>query len=949
MSVRHLDDLFEPASVAVIGASTREGSVGYTVWRNLKSGVFAGPRWPVNMSHGIVQGDKAYARVADLPGAPALAVICTPPATVPGLIAELGERGTRAAVVLTAGLTPEQRQAMLDAARKHVLRILGPNCLGLLSPPVGLNASFAPGHAEAGSIAFVSQSGALATAMLDWARARGIGFSRVVSMGEGCDVDFGDMLDWLASDSQTRAVLIYAESLSSARKFMSAARAAARNKPVLLVKAGRSESGARAATSHTGALAGSDLVIDAAVRRAGMLRVDTLQDLFVAAETLARFKPAVRGKDAEALARVTLVTNGGGAGVLAADAAAALGLDLAALSPETLATLDAALPPNWSHGNPVDIIGDAPVERYVHTLRTLLAAPETGTVLFMHAPTAIVSAGAIAAALVPVLAETPGRLASCWLGHGAVAEARGLFNVAGIPVYDTPEQAMHALAMLVNYRRNQEQLLEAPTDPPPPAVHTGPSNEQDARSVRELVDAALAAGREWLTEVEAKALLAACGVPVVRTRTVIASPIAAAAGATALGFPVVLKILAPEITHKSDVGGVALDLDSPGEVAEAATRMLERVAARRPDAHIEGFTLQPMVRRPRALELIAGTHIDPLFGPVILFGAGGTRVEVVADRAVALPPLNEPLARALVARTKVAKLLAGWRDVPPADANALHGVLIALSRLLAEEPRIAELDINPLLADGDGVIALDARVRVSASAPGGAARFAIRAYPAELTESYVWEAADGPRTVTLRPIRPEDEARHLQLLERVSPEDIRMRIFYSRRSIERSELARLTQIDYEREMAFVAVAIVPGSDTGELETLGVVRTVTDPDNQEAEFGILVRTDLQGAKLGRRLLTKMVAYQKARGTERLVATVLRENVRMLALAKDLGMQPQTLQQEPGTVRVALELNATEATLGSPPPESAKEALRATGGAVGGAARGPAEADPRRPPG
>ena len=730
MSIRHLDDLFEPASVAVIGASTREGSVGFTVWRNLMSGTFAGPRWPVNSRHDKVQGERAFASVNDLPAAPALAVICTPPATVPGLIAELGERGTRAAVVTTAGLSAEQRQAMLDAARKHVLRILGPNCLGLLSPPVGLDVSFAPCRAEPGTLAFVSQSGALATAMLDWARARGIGFSRVVSLGEGADVDFGDMLDWLASDSRTRAVLMYAESLSSARKFMSAARAAARNKPVLIVKAGRSTAGQRAATSHTGALAGSDLVIDAAVRRAGMLRVESLQDLFVAAETLARFKPPARGQDAEALARLTLVTNGGGAGVLAADAAARFGLELATLSPETLAALDESLPPNWSHGNPVDIIGDAPVERYVQTLRTVLAASESGTVLFMHAPTAIVPAEAIAEALVPLLKTHPGRLASCWLGSGAVAKARELFNAAGVPVYDTPEQAVHALAMLVNYRRNQELLLEAPTEPPlpvAPATLAAPaatgSEAEEARSIRDLIDAALAAGREWLTEIEAKSLLATCGVPVVPTRAVIASPIAAVSAATALGFPVVLKILAPEITHKSDVGGVALDLDSPGEVAEAATRMLERVAARRPDAHIQGFTLQRMVRRPRALELIVGTHVDPLFGPVILFGAGGTRVEVVADRAVALPPLNEPLARALVARTQVARLLAGWRDVPAADATALHGVLMALSRLLADEPRVAELDINPLLADAEGVIALDARVRVSAAAPGGAARF----------------------------------------------------------------------------------------------------------------------------------------------------------------------------------------------------------------------------------
>jgi acetyltransferase len=388
---------------------------------------------------------------------------------------------------------------------------------------------------------------------------------------------------------------------------------------------------------------------------------------------------------------------------------------------------------------------------------------------------------------------------------------------------------------------------------------------------------------------------------------VIASPIAAAAAATALRFPVVLKILAPELTHKSDVGGVALDLTTPSEVAEAATRMLERVAMRRPDAHIEGFTLQPMVQRPRALELIAGTFVDPLFGPVILFGAGGTRVEVVADRAIGLPPLNEPLARALVARTQVARLLAGWRDVPPADMAALYGVLIALSRLMADEPRIAELDINPLLADAEGVLALDARVRISAKAPGGAARFAIRPYPAELVESYVWASENGERTVTLRPIRPEDEAQHLVFLERVSPEDIRMRIFYSRRSIERTELARLTQIDYEREMAFVAVAaaLEAGATPAE-ETLGVVRVVIDPDNHDAEFGVLVRSDLKGAGLGRRLMDKIIGFLRGRGTKRLVCTVLRENERMLELARDLGMKAEAEQSEPGVVKLAMPL-------------------------------------------
>jgi acetyltransferase len=872
MSIRNLDSLFDPHSVAVIGASDRPGSVGATVWRNLREGGFAGPRWAVNAKRSVVAGEPAFARVADLPGAPELAVVCTPADTVAGLIHDLGRRGTRAAVVLTAGQTREQRQAMLDAARAHTLRILGPNCLGLLSPHAGLNASFAHRQAAAGSLAFVSQSGALVTAMLDWAGGRGIGFSHCVSLGEHGDVDFGDMLDWLASDSRTRAVLLYIESVSSARKFMSAARAAARNKPVLVVKAGRSPQGQAAAASHTGALAGSDLVYDAAIRRAGMLRVDTLQELFDAAETLSHFHGVARSalRAGPGWEQLMLVTNGGGAGVMAADAAVHAGLTLAPLGAATLEQLNGHLPPNWSHANPVDIIGDAPAERYVHTLKALLAAPGGSTVLFMHAPTAIVPSADIARALLPVLQEAPGRVLSCWLGAGAVLEARQAFQAAGVPCYDTPEDAVRAFSRLVTYRQNQDLLMEAP----PVGTRATPL---DLATVRQLVDTVLAEGRELLSEPEAKALLAACGVPVVGTRVAGPTADAAVQAAGEVGYPVVIKVLSPEISHKSDVGGVALNLEDAAAVREAAGTMLARVARLRPDARVSGFTVQAMVRRPRALELILGASVDPLFGPVLLFGQGGTEVEVVADRALALPPLNEPLARALVARTRVSRLLQGWRDVPAADLGAVTGALVALSELLAVEPRIAEIDINPLLADAQGVMALDARVRVSAAGPAGAHHFAIQPYPADLVETLAWQG----RQLTLRPIRPEDEAQHLAFLGQLSPEDVRMRVFYSRRSIERSELARLTQIDYAREMAFVAVA--PG-EGGVEETLGVARAICDPDNDAAEFGVIVRSDIKGGGLGERLMRKLIQHLQRRGTRRLVGSVLHENPRMLQLAR-----------------------------------------------------------------
>ncbi|HPM68582.1 MAG TPA: bifunctional acetate--CoA ligase family protein/GNAT family N-acetyltransferase [Piscinibacter sp.] len=886
MSIRHLDHLFDPASVAVIGASQRAGSVGATVWRNLHGNGFKGRCFAVNPRHSSFDGVPVYARVADLPEVPELAIVCTPAAAVPGLIAELGAAGTRAAVVLTAGLDAAQRQAMLDAARPHLLRILGPNCIGMLVPHRGLNASFAHIDALPGELAFVTQSGALMTAMLDWARSRHIGFSHLVSLGEHADVDFGDMLDFLGSDAKTRAILLYIESVEAPRKFMSAARAAARNKPVIVIKSGRSAQGQRAAASHTGALAGSDIVYDAAIARAGMLRVDTMQQLFLAAETLARFR-ANRGE------QLAILTNGGGAGVMAADCAAHVGVELTELNADTIARLDAQMPANWSHGNPVDIIGDAPAERYVQALEALNADPGAGAVLFIHAPTAIVPSADIARALVPLASQSPPRVLGCWLGGDSVAQARDIFREAGIAGYETPEEAVRAFAMLTTYRRNQAQLIEAA--PARPAQATEP----DLPAVRALVQQVLGSGREMLTEPEAKAVLAAYGIPVVATQRVGTDPAEAAAAADAMGYPVALKILSTDISHKSDVGGVVLGLEGAAQVRAAAAVMLERVRAQRPQARLDGFTVQSMVQRAGAQELIVGASIDRVFGPVILFGQGGTAVEVLADRAIALPPLNEPLARALVARTRVAKLLRGFRDTPPADEASVLAVLIAVSQLLADVPQIAELDINPLIVDAKGAIALDARIRLSVTAPAGALNFAIRPYPAHLTQRLEWHG----RVLTLRPIRPEDEAQHLEFLSHLDPEDVRMRVFYSRRSIERSELARLTQIDYAREMAFVATA--PGPDGAE-QTLGVVRAVADPDNDEAEFGIIVRSEIKGEGLGELLLQHMVAYLREHGTKRLVATVLSENTRMLQLARELGFTESPNPQEPGTRWVELAL-------------------------------------------
>ncbi len=890
LSIRHLDALFRPASVAVIGASDRSGSVGALVMRNLQRGGFAGSVWPVNPRHATVAGLPCHPSVRALPRTPELAVICTPAATVPGLVAELGQRGTRAAIVLSTGLRvattpggPTLEQAMLDAARPHLLRILGPNCIGLLVPGLKLNASFAHVDARPGRLAFVSQSGALATAMLDWADSRGIGFSHFISLGDSADVDFGDVLDWLAGDGGTRAILLYVESVKHARKFMSAARAAARNKPVIVVKAGRAPDGARAAASHTGALAGSDLVFDAVVRRAGMLRVDTLEDLFDAAETLARARP-LHGE------RLAILTNGGGAGVLAADALALGGGQLAPLATATRERLDAALPPAWSRANPVDILGDAPLERYVAALQALLAAPETDALLLLQAPAAIVPSVDVARACLPLLTRATKPVLTCWLGGTAAAPAREACAAAGVPTYETPERAAMAFQHLVQYRRNQQALLQTPG-----AAAAGVA--PDLAATRALLDSALAEGRDTLSEAEAKRLLAACGLPVVPT-CVAADVEAAVAAAEGIGYPVVLKILSPQISHKSDVGGVALDLGSAPAVREAATAMQARVGRLRPDAQVAGFTVQAMVQRPRAHELILGLAADPVFGPVVLFGQGGTAVEVLQDRAIALPPLNASLAADLVSRTRVARLLAGYRDRAPVDRNALHDAIGRVARMACELPQLAELDINPLLADENGVIALDARVKLWRDA-GSGVPLAIQPYPSSLEEIVTLDGRD----LRVRPIRPEDEALLRSLYAHATPADLRLRFFASRRCPEHAELARCTQIDYDREMSLVAIDPTLGVDG----LLGEARAICEPDGECAEFALLVRHDWQGRGLGRVLMDRLLRHLRARGVARVCGECLAENDLMRSLAEDLGFE-RFRQPDDLIVTLCLQLDA-----------------------------------------
>jgi acetyltransferase len=659
---------------------------------------------------------------------------------------------------------------------------------------------------------------------------------------------------------------MYIESVKAARKFMSAARAAARNKPVLLVKAGRAPEGAKAAASHTGALAGSDAVFDAAARRAGMLRVDTLEALFDAAQTLAHARPW-RG---DALA---LLTNGGGAGVLAADALSLAGGTLAVLRPETLRALDGCLPATWSHGNPVDIIGDAPVQRYADALKVLLAAQEVDSLLFMHAPTAIVAADDIAAACLPLLAATPKPAFTCWLGGPAVVPARVACAAAGIAGYTTPERAAAAWMQVVNYARNQRMLQQIP----PAAL---PELCPDRAAARTLHDEAHSAGREWLGDAASQALLQAYGIPAVATMRVVDAD-AAVDAADAIGYPVALKIVSPQVIHKSDVGGVALGLACAEDVRGAATAMQQRVRDKLPHAMLAGFTVQAMAQRRGAHELIVGLSTDPVFGPVLLLGEGGTQVEIRKNHAVTLPPLNGSLAADLLDRSGLLPLLAGYRGRPPADMDALQQVLLKVSQLACDLPWLAELDINPLLVDEHGVLAVDSRVRLHPAAEARTDRLAIRPYPADL-EEYVQVAGSG---MLLRPIRPDDGHRLMDFYAAASPEDMRLRFFMARREVPRSELARYSQIDYDREMTFIALA--PADETGSHAMAGVVRAVCDPDNLQAEFDIQVAARWQRQGLGRLLLDKMVHYLRQRGTAEVVGRCMAENTGMSTLAQQAG--------------------------------------------------------------
>jgi acetyltransferase len=871
MTIRNLEHLLEPRSVALIGASDRSGTIGATMVRNMRGGRYKGRVMLVNPTHTMIEGEICHPDVASLPEAPDLAVIATPAPTLPGIVAALGARDCKAAVVISAGFSGAAgsalKQAMLEAARPHLLRLLGPNCVGLLVPGIGLNAGFAHLTPPAGRIAFLAQSGAIVTTVIDWAAARGIGFSHLVSMGEMADVDFADMLDYLAGDPETTAILLYIETVGHARKFISAARFAARGKPIIAIKAGRHAEGAKAVASHTGALAGADAVYDAAFHRAGVLRVYDLAELFAATETLASAGP-IAGD------RLAILTNGGGIGILATDALIDQGGHLAEIGPETMIRLDAVLPPHWSRANPVDIIGDADAARYEAAIEPLLADPAIDALLVLNCPTAVADGMAVAEAVLRAHARHRRCLLTSWVGEATAIRARNLIAAAGVPTYETPEDAVRGFMHLVRWQQSRAQLMETPPSIPD-------SFHPDRMGAQKIINGVQANGRRMLTGPEARDVFAAYGIPLTALRLA-RDPAGAAKAAAELGGAVALKILSPDISHKSDVGGVVLGLESPADVAAAAERMLARVAEMRPEAKVEGFTVEAMVESAGGIELILGMSEDSQFGPVILFGQGGTAVEVLADRSLALPPLNLALARGLMERTRVFRLLAGYRDRPPVDLDAIALTLVKLSQLATDLDRVAEVDINPLLASPTGVVALDARIALT-DRPRGIARLAIRPYPTELERDT--RLADGT-DMRIRPIRPEDEPALRRAFGRLSAETIRMRFFMPLKRLTHAIAAQLTQIDYDREMAFVATDAGAASLA---EIHAVARLFADPDGERGEFALVVEDSMTRRGIGKLLMQHLIQYAASRGIGVIYGDVLADNSPMLALCRQLGFR------------------------------------------------------------
>ncbi|MGP0063666.1 MAG: GNAT family N-acetyltransferase [Isosphaeraceae bacterium] len=884
-----LDAIFEPNAVAVIGATEKTGSVGRSVLWNLISSPFGGTVYPVNTKRPNVLGIRAYPTIGAVPEPVDLAVVVTPAPTVPGVIGECVSAGVKAAIIISAGFKetgPEGvalERSISEQARRGGMRLIGPNCLGVMRPGHGLNATFATQIARPGNVGLLSQSGALCTAILDWSVQGDIGFSAMVSTGSMLDVGWGDLIDYLGDDPETRCIVIYMESIGDARSFLSAARQVALTKPIIVIKAGRTAAAAKAAASHTGSMAGSDAVLDAALRRAGVLRVDTIAQVFDMAEVLGK-QPRPRGP------RLAIVTNAGGPGVLATDALIVERGELATLSAQSLEALDAFLPSAWSHANPIDILGDADAQRYAQTLAVAARDPNIDGLLVILTPQAMSDPTATAREL-QAYAKVPGKpVLASWMGGAAVSLGEQVLDRAGIPTFAYPDAAARIFTLMWRSYYNLQALYETPSLPAPG------ENDAGAREAAEaIIAAARAQGRTVLTEVESKRILSAYGIPTVETR-VAASEDEAVADAVAIGFPVVVKLNSRTITHKTDVGGVQLNLNSV-EAVRHAYRAIESEVGRRAGAgHFQGVSVQPMVPLD-GYELIVGSSLDPQFGPVLLFGAGGQLVEVIEDRSLGLPPLNTTLARRMIERTRLSRALGGVRGRRPVDLLALEQLLVRFSHLVVEQRGIKEIDINPLLASPDRLLALDARVIVhdpdvdDASLP----RLAIRPYPTQYVTS--WTAVDGTPMV-LRPIRPEDEPLLVAFHGTLSERSVSLRYFHAMKLSTRVAHERLTRIcfiDYDRELALVADKADP--KTGTHEILGVGRLCKVRGTDEAEFSLIISDHFQRQGLGSALLGRLLQIGRDEKIARIFGSVLPENIGMRQLCTKLGLRLRHLDDEP----------------------------------------------------
>jgi acetyltransferase len=890
MSILNLDRLFAPQSVAVVGASEREGSIGAAIMRNLIEGGFAGKIYPVNPHHAAIAGQKAFDAISEVPESVDMAVIAVPIRMVPEIIAACASARVGGAVVISAGGKETGAQGreietvIAGAAENSGLRIIGPNCLGTINTRIKLNASFAAQMPLPGSMAFISQSGAVGGAVLDLSIRERIGFSYFVSLGSMLDVNFGDLIDFLGNEPGVGSIVMYLENLTRHRNFMSAARAVARIKPIIAFKAGRSRAGAAAAASHTGALAGEDAIYDAAFNRAGIVRVKTFEELFDCAELLSK-RPQTVGTG------LAIVTNSGGPGVMAADALADYGFEPISLSEETVRKLDAVLPPHWSKGNPIDIIGDATAEDYRKVIAICRDAPEINALLVILAPQAMIDPVEAATAICGQVKERPFPVLTSWIGGPLAERGRAVFNQAGIPTFDTPERAVRAFTDLWRYTRNIELLQQIPSGLPRRL-------DFDRHKAGTLIQQGLERKSPMMTEIESKALLAAYGIPINPAETAFSAD-EAARKAERIGYPVVLKIHSREISHKTDIGGVALGLQNEADVRSSYSRILHNAMSRGATGGTEGVTVQPMLPAP-TVELILGAKKDADFGPVVLFGMGGVVTEVFRDRAIALPPLNRLLARRLIDQTKVYRILKGFRNLPAANLDLLEEILIRLSQLVCDFAEIEELDINPFFVTTDGFSAVDARVRLKRTEVRSPMHLVISPYPVQYEKTVITKSM---LEIFIRPIRPEDAPLMTKLFDSLSNRSIYLRFFSHMKSLPAHMLARFTQIDYDREIALVAL----DKDKSREQMMGVSRIIFEQDFKNAEFSVLVGDAWQGKGVGAELLKNSLRIARERGIEKIWGLVLTENTQMLALGKKLGFSINRVP-ESNTFRMAIDLRS-----------------------------------------